>query len=63
MAGRASQVGMSIRKKKSGGAVVKRGGVPTRGSVARRAIRDWERRCGRCVRRILRLLPGGQMAP
>jgi hypothetical protein len=63
MAGCASEAGMPIRKKEPGRTVVKSGGRPTHSSVASRAIRDCECRWGRGMRRIVRLLPGSQVAP
>ena len=58
----AGHVGVTIRQRESGARVVKGGGVPTRVVVAGAAGSQWESLGGTRVRRIVRLLPGGQVA-
>ena len=58
----AGHVGVTIRQRESGTRVVKGGGVPTRVVVAGATGSQWESLGGTRVRRIVRLLPGGQVA-
>ncbi len=53
---------MRTRQRETGGAMVKGCGGPGDGVVASRAVRCRIRRSGRRVHRIIRLLPGCQMA-
>lgn len=62
MAGGASYVGMPIGERKSRGAVVKARCCPAYRRMARCAVRQGKSRSGRRMHRIIRLLPGGQMA-
>ena len=57
VAGGARNIGVSIREKKTGGAMVKNSRVPTHGVVARGAIGRGKGRAGRRMRRVVRFLP------
>ncbi len=62
MARGAGHIGVPQGKRKSRRAVVKRGRGPTRRSMASRTGRYRKRVRGRGVRRVISLLPGGQVA-